>query len=95
MFTDLNLTDMETCYKVFRREVIQAITPTLKEDRFGIEPELTAKVARRKYRTTRSASAISAAPIRRARRSAGRRLPGVLEHSPLLVEGLGKSSLHG
>ena len=51
MFTGLNLTDMETCYKVFRREVIQAITPTLKEDRFGIEPELTAKIARRKYRT--------------------------------------------
>ncbi len=50
MFTDLNLTDMETCYKVFRREVIQAVAPTLKEDRFGIEPELTAKIARRKYR---------------------------------------------
>ena len=50
VFTDLNLTDMETCYKVFRREVIQAIAPTLKESRFGIEPELTAKVARRKYR---------------------------------------------
>jgi len=50
MFTDLNLTDMETCHKVFRREVIDAITPTLKQNRFGIEPELTAKVARRKYR---------------------------------------------
>jgi glycosyltransferase involved in cell wall biosynthesis len=50
IFTDLNLTDMETCYKVFRREVIEAITPTLKEDRFGIDPELTAKIARRKYR---------------------------------------------
>jgi glycosyltransferase involved in cell wall biosynthesis len=50
MFTDLNLTDMETCYKVFRREVVQAITPTLKENRFGIEPEMTAKIARRKYR---------------------------------------------
>ena len=50
MFTDLNLTDLETCYKVFRREVIEAIGPTLKEDRFGIEPELTAKVARRRYR---------------------------------------------
>jgi glycosyltransferase involved in cell wall biosynthesis len=50
VFTDLNLTDMETCYKVFRREVIQAVAPTLKENRFGIEPELTAKVARRKYR---------------------------------------------
>ena len=50
MFTGLNLTDMETCYKVFRREVIQAVAPTLREDRFGIEPELTAKIARRKYR---------------------------------------------
>ena len=43
MFTNLNLTDMETCYKAFRREVIQAID--LKEDRFGFEPEVTAKVA--------------------------------------------------
>jgi glycosyltransferase involved in cell wall biosynthesis len=50
MFTDLNLTDMETCYKVFRREVIQAVAPTLKQDGFGIDPELTAKVARRQYR---------------------------------------------
>ncbi len=48
--TDLNLTDMETCYKVFRREVIEAIRPTLRENAFGIEPELTAKVARRGYR---------------------------------------------
>jgi hypothetical protein len=43
MFTDLNLTDMETCYKVFRREVLDSFT--LREDRFGIEPEITAKVA--------------------------------------------------
>lgn len=50
MFTDLKLSDMETCYKVFRREVIEAITPTLKQNRFGIDAELTAKVARRKYR---------------------------------------------
>ena len=50
IFTDLNLSDVETCYKVFRRDVIQAILPTLKEDRFGIDPELTAKIARRKYR---------------------------------------------
>jgi len=50
VFTDLNLTDMETCYKVFRREVVEAILPTLKEDRFGIDPELTAKIARRKFR---------------------------------------------
>ena len=46
--TNLDLTDMETCYKVFRREVIQSIP--LQSDRFGIEPEITAKVARRGYR---------------------------------------------
>lgn len=45
--TGLRLTDMETGYKVFRREVIDAIAPSLKQDGFGIEPELTAKVARR------------------------------------------------
>jgi glycosyltransferase involved in cell wall biosynthesis len=44
MFTNLNLTDMETCYKVFRREVLAKIA--IKEDRFGFEPEITAKVAR-------------------------------------------------
>jgi len=44
IFTNLNLTDMEVCYKVFRREVIQGIT--LKSNRFGFEPEVTAKVAR-------------------------------------------------
>ncbi len=48
MFTDLNLTDMETCYKAFRREVIQSIT--IEEDRFGFEPEVTAKVARGGWR---------------------------------------------
>ena len=44
MFTDLNLTDMETCYKAFRRDVIQSIE--IEEDRFGFEPEITAKLAR-------------------------------------------------
>jgi glycosyltransferase involved in cell wall biosynthesis len=44
MFTNLNLTDMETCYKLFRREIIQSLT--LREQRFGFEPEETAKVAR-------------------------------------------------
>jgi len=44
MATDLNLTDMETCYKVFRREVIQSIA--IEEDRFGFEPEIVAKVAK-------------------------------------------------
>jgi len=46
IFTNLNLTDMETGYKVFRREVIQAIT--IRENRFGFEPEITAKLAKRR-----------------------------------------------
>lgn len=45
MFTDLNLTDMETCYKVFKREIIQDIP--IRENRFGFEPEITAKIAQR------------------------------------------------
>jgi len=48
MFTNLNLTDMETCYKAFRREVIQGIT--IEEDRFGFEPEVTAKLAAGNWR---------------------------------------------
>jgi len=48
MFTNLNLTDMETCYKAFRREVIQAID--IEEDRFGFEPEVTAKLAQMNLR---------------------------------------------
>jgi glycosyltransferase involved in cell wall biosynthesis len=46
--TNINLTDMETCYKVFRREVIQSIP--IEENRFGFEPEITVKVAQRKLR---------------------------------------------
>ena len=48
MFTNINLTDMETCYKVFRREIIQSID--IKENRFGFEPEITAKIARMRVR---------------------------------------------
>jgi len=48
MLTDLNLTDMETCYKVFKREIIQSIE--IKEDRFGFEPEITAKIAQLRVR---------------------------------------------
>lgn len=50
LFTGLRITDMETCYKCFRREVIQSID--IKEQRFGFEPEITAKIARRKCRVT-------------------------------------------
>ncbi len=48
IFTRLHLTDMETCYKTFKREIIQAID--IEEKRFGFEPEITAKLARRKIR---------------------------------------------
>lgn len=48
MITNLNMTDMETCYKAFRREVIQSIP--LEEDRFGFEPEVTVKIAKRGLR---------------------------------------------
>jgi len=48
MFTNLNLTDMECCYKVFRREIIQDIE--IEENRFGVEPELTAKISRKECR---------------------------------------------
>jgi glycosyltransferase involved in cell wall biosynthesis len=47
-FTNLNITDMETCYKVFRREVLQKIT--VEENRFGFEPEITAKIAKLRVR---------------------------------------------
>jgi glycosyltransferase involved in cell wall biosynthesis len=50
MFTNLDITDMETCYKLFRREVIREIAPALKEERFGFEPEVTAKIAQGNYR---------------------------------------------
>lgn len=48
MFTNINLTDMETCYKMFRRDIIQSIQ--IEEDRFGFEPEITAKLAKGNYR---------------------------------------------
>jgi glycosyltransferase involved in cell wall biosynthesis len=48
IFTNINLTDMETCYKAFKTEIIQSIN--LKENRFGFEPEITAKIAKKKCR---------------------------------------------
>jgi glycosyltransferase involved in cell wall biosynthesis len=53
MLTDLNLTDMETCYKVFRREVIQSIQ--IEENRFGFEPEIVAKIAQMRLRVYETA----------------------------------------
>lgn len=50
MYTNLDITDMETCYKLFKRDVIKNIAPKLKENRFGFEPEVTVYVAKGKYR---------------------------------------------
>ena len=50
IFTNLNLTDMETCYKVFNRRVIDQIAPKLKSKRFGIEPEITARIAKHRFK---------------------------------------------
>ena len=50
MYTNLDITDMETCYKLFKRDVIKAIAPKLKEKDFGFEPEVTVHVAKGKYR---------------------------------------------
>jgi len=55
MFTNLDITDMETCYKLFRKEVIAQIAPNLKEERFGFEPEITCKVAQGGYRVYETA----------------------------------------
>ena len=70
VFTNLNLTDIETCYKVFRREVLQGLQ--LHQDRFGIEPELTAKVARGKWRIYEVPISYYGRPTKRGRRSPGR-----------------------
>ncbi|OGH72439.1 MAG: glycosyl transferase [Candidatus Magasanikbacteria bacterium RIFCSPLOWO2_01_FULL_43_20b] len=50
MFTGINLTDMETCYKAFTKEALRKILPTLKSNRFTIEPEITARIAQKKLR---------------------------------------------
>ena len=74
MFTNLNLTDMEVCYKVFRREVIQGIT--LKSDRFGFEPEVTAKVARFHVPAARRPAGAAVPGVRDARQLQRPRLQG-------------------
>lgn len=50
MFTNINLTDMETCYKAFTKEALASILPSLTSNRFTIEPEITARVAQKKFR---------------------------------------------
>ena len=72
LFTNLNLTDMETCYKVFRREVIHDLLPSLKQKRFGFEPEVTAKIARRKYRVYELSVSYSEEHTSRERRLVGK-----------------------
>ncbi len=69
VFTNINLTDMETGYKVFRREVIADLR--IEEKRFGFEPEITAKLAQRRCRFYEVGISYHGAPTRKARRSAG------------------------
>ena len=85
MFTNLNLTDMETCYKVFRREVLESFT--LEEDRFGIEPEITAKVAAGRLAGLRGRHLLQRPHLRRGQEDRlARRHPGLLLHRALLAE---------
>ena len=83
MFTDLNLTDMETCYKVFRREVIQSIR--IEEDRFGFEPEITAKIAKGNWRVYEVGHLVQRSHLRRGQEDRlARRRSGALLHHPVL-----------
>ena len=66
MFTNLNLTDVETCYKAFRAEVIKSLD--LRENRFGFEPEVTAKLAKAKCRIYEVGISSTAAPIAKERK---------------------------
>ena len=84
-FTGLNLTDMETCYKAFRRDVIQAVE--IEEDRFGVEPEITAKVAARRLRVYEVGISYSGRTYDEGKkigwRDGGRALICVIEYSPV------------
>ncbi len=66
MFTNLNLTDLETCYKAFRAPLVKNLD--LREDRFGFEPEVTAKLAKAKCRIYEVAFLITAAPTAKAKK---------------------------
>ena len=70
MFSNLNLTDMETCYKVFRTDLLKSIP--VRSDRFGFEPEITISAPSGACAFTKCRSPITGAPTKRARRSAGR-----------------------
>ena len=80
MMTNLNLTDVETCYKVFRRELIQAIP--LEEDRFGFDPEVTCKLAKAGGADLRSGHRLSRPHLRRRQENRDEgRLSGALVHA--------------
>ncbi len=91
MFTNLNLTDMETCYKVFRREVLQQIT--IEENRFGFEPEITAKIAKLRVAHLRGRHHLLRPHLRRRQedRLEGRR-PGALVHRQVQLVPLNRDS---
>jgi len=93
IFTNLNLTDMETCYKVFRKEVLTDIK--LKSNRFGFEPEITAKIAKRRpsWRVYEVRSATRVGRTRRVRDRAEGCVSGVLLHYSLLDRGFKAASL--
>jgi SAM-dependent methyltransferase len=85
MFTNLNLTDMETCYKAFRLEVIRDVE--IEEDRFGIEPEITAKIARKGWRVYEVGISYNGRTYAEGKkigwRDGVRAVYGVLRYSPL------------
>jgi len=76
MFSDLHCTDIETCYKVFRTDLLKSIP--IRSDRFGFEPEITMKTSKRKLRVYEVPIATTAAPLKRVRRLAGKM---ALKHS--------------
>ena len=69
MFSNLNVTDMETCYKVFRTDLLKSIP--IRSNRFGFEPEITMKVSKRKLRVYEVPISYTAALMRREKRSDG------------------------
>lgn len=79
IFTNLNLSDMETCYKMFRADIIKNIK--LQENRFGFEPEVTAKISRiPKIRFTKSGFLITAALTKKGKNRLARWFQGILVH---------------
>jgi glycosyltransferase involved in cell wall biosynthesis len=94
VFTDLKLTDMETGYKVFRREVLQGIR--LESNRFGFEPEITAKIARGNWRVYEVQISYAGRTYEEEKKSPGRtvcRLCGALSFTDLRTKRAGKNSI--